>query len=999
MVSQSLRWETSRTAATKIVTCGAVYFGGYDVFYNYGDSMQRTWETLPSHNSITFYLQIKLIDQWDAGDYIDIYFDSTNFPFGNPVNGVNWWGDYFCGNSAIKDSELIVYGGLPHTSNQLTLKLVHRRVQAAGTGTLGVRDVQILINQGGFGGPFYAIYSIYYVTAIAGGLYPGCPWKTYYHDFWWGCQPCAYGCAFCYGPYASQCYRCIDGYNYDGYNCVPCDAGSNCAICITSAPNTCKYCKPPYYLIDNACVTCPAPFIRSSQVFGQCLYPCLSGEYLYADGSCYTTCDPRFTAYIFYSRALCNFPCTGTSIRYYDGVCVNLACPYPLQMIRYGSYEICEYPCPTGLLLYADGSCQNPALCVYPLVMHTYTGYHSWNACGSVCTYGLYRYNNDTCHTDCPAPLVSKNLAGILICDPPRCGPNQCNMCSSSYTCPDYYVCNVFLGSWCLFEYTYSLKVQDLRSVTNGLTFSVKVSPMMGIGEFNDDVLGSEIPGLTKGTDYTVSIEKVETGSFTITYNILTEFDETKYHGTLSYSPATLALEQDFKFPHIIFISEEVKQAASTIDATSQITFILFLIGIFGMVFGGGIASLWTSVPDCQYMYYLLYLNVDYLHHTTLYFQSLANYDLLVGSNNGPGLDIKLKGSLPDRFFDLDYSPDFIENSDTIFIQLMLMVAGFIVGSLSLKFLRYPKDISFIQKFFGYFMRIVKWNGLIRQLMTYILPLSTAIFVQIYHAVFGIDKPKLLSMILAPVSLVIIVWFLAKMWNIIRNVPGGRYEKAIYTKSFGTLWESLHLTSVGKYYFWFGSLRNILLAYVTVFFDVFPQLQIGTLVVYQCGMIVLFFECSKKKLFPLKIRHVFEDSALNIITLIEEILMLFMKVLIWVSILKKGSAPDSTMILIGWLIILPGVFTQVLQTGFSLLNQVRNRQKLWRSFRISLYKLMPTKKRKKKIFRPIARSLRLKSKRNLTTETGGLETGNDTIRVIDLIALKSIETENAKIEN
>jgi len=562
-------------------------------------------------------------------------------------------------------------------------------------------------------------------------------------------------------------------------------------------------------------------------------------------------------------------------------------------------------------------------------------------------------------------------------------------------------MCDVYHGGWCLFEYTYSLKVQDLKSVTNGLTFSVKVSPMMGIGEFNDDVLNSEIPGLTKGTDYTVAIEKITMGIFAVTYNFLGDFDESKYNATLSYSPATLGLEKDFQFPHVIFISEEVKQAASTINATSQITFILFLISIFGMVFGGGIASLWTSVPDCQYMYYLLYLNVDYLHHTTLYFQSLANYDLLVGSNDGPGLDIKLKGSLPDRFFDLDYSPDFIENSNTIFIQLMLMVAGFIMGSLSLRFFRYPKDFSFIQKFFGYFMRIVKWNGLIRQLMTYILPLSTASFIQIYYAVFGKDTPRLFSAILAPVTLAMIAWFLTKMWSLIRNAPGGRYEKAMYTKLFGTLWESLYSTSVGKYYFWLGSLRNILLAYVIVFFDIFPQLQIAILVVYQGGIIGLFFEISKKKLFPLRLRHIFEDSALNLLTLVEEILMLIMKVMIWVAILKKDSASDSKMILIGWLIILPGVLTQVLQTGFSLLSQVRNRQKLWRSFRMTLHKLVPIGgKRKKRIFRPtMARSLRLKSRgrgNNLTTETSRLETGNETISIIDFLAVKSMESEKMK---
>jgi len=47
------------------------------------------------------------------------------------------------------------------------------------------------------------------------------------------------------------------------------------------------------------------------------------------------------------------------------------------------------------------------------------------------------------------------------------------------------------------------------------------------------------------------------------------------------------------------------------------------------------------------------------------------------------------------------------------------------------------------------------------------------------------------------------------------------------------------------------------------------------------------------------------------------------------------------------MIIVPGILSQVAQTGFSSLNQVRNRQKLWKKFRVLFHKMSFKKKQKK----------------------------------------------------
>ena len=939
---QALFWTTSRSGATKVQLCGSKYYlGGKDVFQSVGDYMERTYKVLVSHNIVGFYMKILLVDQWTKYDRVSILLNGYEVGFQSSIENIHKFGSFQCGTSNYADLELTSYGYVPHTGSSLTLKIINRRVSPNWNGTILISDINLLFDT--ISGTLSQFTQTYPVPYISGASNPTCRFKTYYLSGT-GCKPCHVSCEYCYGPSNTQCFKCNSTTYWNGGACISCD--STCRICHGTSSTQCDYCTGSRYLIDNQCVSCDMPFIRNAQYFGQCIYPCKSGEYLYSDSSCYTFCDPRFISTTKYSKAVCNNPCSGSSIRYYNSACVNLACPYPLQMIRYGSYYICEYPCATGLLLYADGSCQNPTLCVYPLVVHTYTTYSSWQACGSVCTYGFYRYHNDTCHVDCPAPLIAKNKAGILICDPPRCGPNQCNSCTSWNTCPDYYTCNVNIGSWCLFKHTYSLVIKSLKSVMNGVVYSVTVTPLIGIGEFNDDILKPEIDGLTKGDDYDVTIKKVDAGTFEVTFVFNTDLDETKYNGTMYYSPATLGLEQDFKFPHITYISDEVQEAAKNISVTSQITFILFLIGIFGMVFGGGIASLWTSVPESQYMYYLIYLNVDYLHHTTLYFKSLANYDMLVGDNTGPQLDFTIKASLPSKFFDLNYSPDFYENTDQVFLQLIFMVSGLFIGTLSLRYLRLPKDLAFIQKFFSYILGVVKWNGLIRQFMTYILPFSTAAFIQIYAAVFGQVKQSLFSLILAPATMVVVVWFLALTRNLIVYIPNEKYQKIAHKRFFGTLWENLVVNSIGKHYFWIGAIRNIVLAYVAVFFEFSPYLQIITLMVYQTFVVLLYFQKSAN-LLGIGLRPIFEDKALTIITLIQDILLLIMKTMILVFLNCQGTAKDGTLILLGWMIILPGILSQVVQTGFSLLNQVRNRQKIWRKFLVMFHKLSFQKKKKK----------------------------------------------------
>ena len=778
--------------------------------------------------------------------------------------------------------------------------------------------------------------------------------------FYWSipdndCMPCHSNCELCYGSSASECYKCANNRYFDGTSCIQCH--SSCEICYGTTATTCSYCSPPnFYAIDNTCVSCDAPFIKSSAThYGFCVYPCKSGEYLYSDGSCYATCDSRFTTSLKYNKQLCNFQCNTGEILFHDGVCRAVSiCPYPLKMQRYGAYSICEYPCYNGEIFYSTGIC-SLSTCSDPFVLGVYTTdtFGSFSVCESLCKTppDIYRHHNNTCRSDCLVPLVSRIEQGVQICDPPLCGLINCASCSPTNPCQSYYHCDLFLGGFCLPDFTYYLTGTVTKTFVNGLTIVAMVSPALGIPTDANDNLEMTIPGLVIDQDYTTTIVKTSNGVFEININILISLEGRNLFALLTYSPLQLYLTTQVSIPRITFISKVVQKAVESVDGASQITFLLFVVSIVGMVVGGGLTSLWTALPESQYTYYLLYLNVAYLHHTQSYLESMDNYNLLAGSHPAK-LDPSWKNGLPAKFFKLNYNPDFYANADMIFVQLVVILSCCLVFTLMLRFVRFPRQFFWFHKFLDTLMRWIKWNGLMRQTMTYIIPLSIAANVQLYTAIFGHKVPlQIFSILLAPAILLMIVWFLTRMFWFISHIPATRFERVMHTKKFGTLWEDLQTGSFGRYYFWIISIRGFLLAYVVVFIDMYPLIQVGILLFFQIFVVLLFFK-------GFRIRHLFTDKALNFITLIEEFLLLAMKVLILVTEWLKDSAEDSTLILIGWVIILCGVMTQVLQTGFAIGSQIRNRNVLWRRMRIAFSKFS-RKPKKKKIRRLNMRAPRL----------------------------------------
>jgi len=248
-----------------------------------------------------------------------------------------------------------------------------------------------------------------------------------------------------------------------------------------------------------------------------------------------------------------------------------------------------------------------------------------------------------------------------------------------------------------------------------------------------------------------------------------------------------------------------------------------------------------------------------------------------------------------------------------------LIVADFIM-----QHVRFPRQFIFLKKVLDTLLRLLKWNGLLRQGLTYTLPLSTAAFIQIYSSTFG-KGSSFFPLFSAVVTLFVLVWGMIKMYSLIKETPPDRHGKALHTKLYGTLWEDLNMKQTfSRYYYWLTAMRGFVLAYVIVFCDMNPYAQIFIIMIYQAGIVAMFVKDYKS------IRPVFNESVLNRIMLIQESLLLLMKVFILTFLFIRSSASNDALVALGWMIILPGASIQAIQIGYSVYKQIKNRRKIYK---------------------------------------------------------------------
>ena len=934
---------------TKTGSCAGVQFiGGSSVFVNNGDSISRQYTGLPSHNSIYFSALFVLVGIWGntPGTHgFQVQFDSPSnsltLPFWNTF--YTYFPSSGCGAMAPPGlTDLWFWGKAPHYASTLNLKVVYLNPDGAAA-TFGIRDISMLVSSEVLS-PGFTWHSNSFT--LAGQGYP-CTFPNYY---WTGgsCTNCHVSCAICSGSLNTQCIRCNPGYFYDGTYCQQCHP--SCSTCKGPLATDCDRCTIPLYLLGTECISCAPPLIAATPdgAIGFCSTPCPASQYIYDNGGCADTCDPRFISVINQFGKFCQFPCPAGSTFYADSTCNYNPCTYPLIQVYYGAYKICQYLCPAGQMAFKSNStCISSTSCNHPYATITYGAYQSCEPACPTTPAPMYTYWNGSCQNFCPSRMHQVIVDGYDMCNPPRCGAQECDRCawdgSDLTICKAYYYCSVYYGKFCLPFADYVLQTDIIKPILNGYILRAQVSPTTGLVSGVNDTLKFSIDDLSENLDYFVSIQKVNLGSFILTVQFLRQLHITTMTSRFTYSPITLDLQDTLNLDRTIFIDDGVQSATDSAGGSSQIMFLFFLCNIIGMIFSGGLTALWTALPESQYSYYLLFLNIEFPHNSQVYLESMNNYDILVSSSNGNDtvyMDPIWKESLPNKFFVLNYHPDFFDNVDQVVIQLIITLGGLLLSHLVVRFLRFPRELSFIRKLLDFLIDIFKWNGIWRQLLVYVLPMSTAALIQVYISIFRSDS-SVFAVVGAGVAIVVMSIALTKMILLIRYSPMDRLEKAIYNKLYGTLWADLNMNSFTKYYFWFVAARSVLLSYVCVFLDMFPYVQIFIILFYQMAIVLMFF--TRKG----KVRSVFAASDLNMITLLQEFFLLFMKFVILVFTFMRETAKDSTLIILGWLIILPGVASQMLQIGYAMMKQLQNRKKFYSSLALIWGRILSRKKKKR----------------------------------------------------
>jgi len=943
--SEISRWQTSYTGTAKYYSCNYYYFGDSNIFGFNGQTASRKYTGLPSHTSLTFQVYLGLKGTWNSGHKVEFRFDGELVTFSSPINSLNSYFSYFsngaCGNTYYGVFDLVLWGHVDHSLSDLEIIIQ----SGAPLGTFGIRDFQMHFSNEP---PPASPVSYWYSSRLASYGYKGTPCTS--SNMWYNstsgiCQVCDPACWTCVGPGANMCGVCAAPRYFDGVNCTICH--SSCFTCSGPGEDQCTSCTTPNYLLNNSCIACNSPLIQTSvssayggSTLGNCISPCEPHEFVYPDGSCFDTCDSRFNVSLKSSAMLCVYPCTSGQLLYNQSTCIDsTACLYPSIIVKYGALDICEYDCPAGTVKFRPTNACIPILdCNVP---YTINIVNDWPLCELACnqTTHNYTYWNNSCDNFCPTRMRQNIIDDVQICNRPLCGVVNCTQCASNgfihTLCPDYYYCDEYLGNFCLPYYNYYLEAILARSVKNGHILQVEVLPSKnGLVPGINDTITLSVDGLTAGLHYSADIIPAGLGSFQINLLLLQTVEASSLYARIIYSPDNLHLETQILLPRVIYISAGVEDAVKDTQTSSQLLFLVFIITIVGMILSGGISALWAALPESQYSYYLLYLNIDYIHQTRGYLQSLGSYDFLSGSgseNVEPNLLLVQVGkrSLPSKFFSLGYPEDFLTNTDQVLIQVFIMVTGLAIASLTLRYIRFPRQLSFVSGLLAKVLRMLKWNGLLRQALTYTLPVSTAAFIQIYSSIFG-HAVKIFPLISAIVILTVLLLALGKMYTLIRNTPEDRHQRALYTKLYGTLWEDLNIKQkFSKYYYWMTAMRGLILAYVCVFLDLFPYIQISVLLIYQAVILAMFFKNHKG------LRPVFVEPTLNRIMFIEEGLLLLMKALILIFLYYLNTATNANLILLGWLIVLPGALIQIIQIGYSFYRQLKNRKKIWKMIKMS----------------------------------------------------------------
>jgi len=333
--------------APKVRICdGNPVLGGPEIVSMKG-SFSRTYDDLPSHNTIYLDIGVKMIGGWtgskDAFNFLIDGEQVASIAIGKvgTKDGVN-----SCGGSGKKDLDTRLVGNISHTADSVTLKFTWELKTKDSTGSFAINDVSLIFSSDTLEDSLVFLNLVdTSVTITPSGNPTGkttCKTGYYWEDD--DCLECDEACQDCFGASSSECYQCAMDYNFIEDKCQKC--GSDCTLCSDVGDGNCLLCNYGFTLEEDG--TCTEDVDPT--------HDCVSAyTYQYENGTCDTDCPaPYREKYEDKVGFFCKEPCY--DFLYQNDSCLE-TCPSPYKVAKTDASEFCNLPCSDGQYYYRNKTC------------------------------------------------------------------------------------------------------------------------------------------------------------------------------------------------------------------------------------------------------------------------------------------------------------------------------------------------------------------------------------------------------------------------------------------------------------------------------------------------------------------------------------------------------------------------------------------------------------------------------------------------------------------
>lgn len=287
--------------------------GGVDIAYS-GSTLSKNFDVTVAHQFVAYSLHIFLIDQWTAGNTLNILFDDVVKLSITPSTIITAQNQRICGVLGPKDAEVRIKGIIYHSTSTLKVSLQSSPVNVYAS--FGIINLSMSLRS-----PIGTLTEGSCIIPLSlTETYTGvCSCLTgQYLDSGSSCQNCHASCSECFGSTEKDCYGCALEYIYNSEtnSCEPC--ASNCFLCLSSAENSCLSCTTGNILFWNQTCqnNCPSPNIldTDNSVMEVCKTPCQdAGTYMLLDETCAEDCPSSYRI-VQYGFKVCNTNLTAQEI-------------------------------------------------------------------------------------------------------------------------------------------------------------------------------------------------------------------------------------------------------------------------------------------------------------------------------------------------------------------------------------------------------------------------------------------------------------------------------------------------------------------------------------------------------------------------------------------------------------------------------------------------------------------------------------------------------------